>query len=151
MPRKRKDAGATAVAETPAPQSSGERPAYIDGPPVNDQGHIIKDEAQPTAAVAESPTGEQGQGEGRNWSDPYKSLFKTASFEMGENRRYKQRVFMFKEKPSDEILAALKDNGFTYRANEKAWTIHADADSRRLTDELAREFAGPAQAAAMSR
>jgi hypothetical protein len=51
---------------------------------------------------------------------------------------------MFKEKPSEQVLAALKEHGFTYRANEKAWTIQADPQTRRLTDELAREFAGPA-------
>jgi hypothetical protein len=96
------------------------------------------------------PKGVLGQGkdeadqEGKNWGDPYKALVTTASFEMGENRRFKQRVFLFKEKPLEEVLAALKDNGFTYRANEKAWTIQATPDSRRLSDELAREFAGQA-------
>ena len=58
---------------------------------------------------------------------------------MGENRRFKQRVFTFKEKPAEEVLAALKEHGFTYRADEKAWTIPANADTRKLTDELARD------------
>src|SRR5271154_2990207 len=104
------------------------RPAYIDGPPVTEDGQII---------VQTSP-------EAKNWGEPYKALVTTAAFEMGENRRFKQRVFTFREKPSDEVLAALKENGFTYRANEKAWTIQADARTRKLSDELAREFAGHA-------
>jgi len=147
MPRKTKEAGGAAVAENPA----GGRPAYIDGPPVTPEGKIIKAEAEPAAASTNEPANGEGQPEGRNWGDPYKALFTSANFEMGENRRFKQRVFMFKEKPTDEILAALKEHGFTYRANEKAWTIHADAESRRLSDELARQFAGPEQAAALSR
>lgn len=109
-------------------------------------------ETAAATAVAESSTQtaeEQGRPEGRDWGNPYKALVTTAGFEMGENRRFKQRVFLFKEKPSDEVLAALKENGFTYRAGEKAWTIQADAETRRLSDELAREFAG--QTASMSR
>ena len=39
----------------------------------------------------------------------------------------------------------LKEHGFTYRANEKAWTIPANADTRKLTDELAKEFGGPSE------
>ena len=128
------------------------------------------DAAEPLVPVVETPEGightlpegpvirpkgvlGQGKGkadqEGKNWGDPYKALVTTASFEMGENRRFKKRVFLFKEKPSEEVLAALKDSGFTYRANEKAWTIQATPDSRKLADELAREFAG--QALSMSR
>jgi hypothetical protein len=101
--------------------------------------------AEPRAA--EAPQQDQGEGpidpRAKNWGDPYKAIFTTEAFELGENRRFKQRVFMFKEKPSDEVLARLKDEGFTYRANEKAWTIEANPDTRKLTDDLAREFAGP--------
>jgi len=91
---------------------------------------------------ADQTSGESDQS--KNWGDPYKAIVKTPAFEMGENRRFKQRVFMFKDKPGEEVLAALKENGFTYRANEKAWTIQANAETRRLSDELAREFAGQA-------
>ncbi len=116
-------AAATAVAEPM------KRPEYIDGPPVDDDGKII---------MPDNPNA-------KNWGDPYKAIVSTPSFEMGENRRFKQRIFMFKEKPGAEVLAALKDNGFTYRANEKAWTIPANPDTRKLSEELAGQFAGTSQ------
>jgi hypothetical protein len=112
-------------------------------------------EAETATAVAlpEAPAEEEGliRPEAREWANPYKAVFvsKEKGFEMGENRRFNQRVFLFKEKPSDEILAALKDAGFTYRAGEKAWTIQANAQTRKVSDELARQFAG--HSAGMSR
>ena len=119
--------GATAVAE-PEPQIAS-RPAYIDGPPVHTDGSVVRD----------------GEERPKNWGDPYKAIVTTQAFEMGENRRFKQRVFKFKEKPSDDVIAALKDNGFTYRAAEKAWTIPANPDTRKKSDELAQQFGGPGQ------
>jgi hypothetical protein len=112
-------------------------------------------EAETATAVAlpEAPTEEEGliRPEARQWANPYKAVFvsKDKGFEMGENRRFNQRVFLFKEKPSEEILAALKDAGFTYRAGEKSWTIQANPQTRKLSDELARQFAG--HSAGMSR
>jgi hypothetical protein len=142
MPRKKTAAGKAAHVEPSATAAVGaetdttaptplERPAYIDGPPVAEDGKVI------------------AEGQEKNWGNPYKALVTTSNFELGENRRWKQRVFTFKEKPSDEVLAALKESGFTYRANEKAWTIQANPDTRRLSDELAQEFAG--QTLSMSR
>jgi hypothetical protein len=124
------DSGAAAAVAEPVKgaRPTMKRPPYIDGPPLTEDGKVI---------VQTDP-------QAKNWGDPYKALVTTADFEMGENRRFKQRVFTFREKPSDEVLAALKESGFTYRANEKAWTIQADAQTRRLSDELAREFAGQA-------
>ncbi len=146
MPRKKRDsvakmigeaepnAQAVAVAEPATPEPK-QPPAWIDGPPT-------------PLAGDQSP---EAKSEVRQWGNPYRPIFvsKDKGFEMGENKRFRQRVFLFNEKPDEQVLAALKDNGFTYRASEKAWTIHADADTRRLSDELAREFAG--QAASMSR
>jgi hypothetical protein len=112
-------------------------------------------EAETATAVAlpEAPTEQEGliRSEARQWANPYKAIFvsKEKGFEMGENRRFNQRVFLFKEKPSEEVLAALKENGFTYRPGEKAWTIQANALTRKLSDDLAREFGG--QSAGMSR
>jgi hypothetical protein len=110
-----------------------ERPAWIDGPPTTEAGR--------------SPLvdHEERQEPPRNWGDPYKSIFSCPEqgFELGEHRRFKQRVFRFAERPNPELLAELKELGFTYRAAEKAWTTPADPASRKMTDELARKWAGP--------
>jgi hypothetical protein len=80
----------------------------------------------------------------KNWGPPYKAIYTSAEkgFEMGENRRFKQRVFTFKDKPDEQIIAALKDAGFKYRAEEKAWTVQATPATRELSDQLAMQFAG---------
>jgi hypothetical protein len=74
----------------------------------------------------------------------YKAVFTSTSkgFELGENRRFKQRVFTFREKPDDATIAALKENGYVYRAAEKAWTTPATAESRLVSDRMAQAFAG---------
>jgi hypothetical protein len=144
MPRKKQTAPmvatseastATAVAEPESNAGSPamKRPDYIDGPPVDERGDAIVGPRNPDA---------------KNWGDPYKVIYssKQSGFEMGEHRRFKQRVFKFSEKPADDILAALKDAGFSYRANEKAWTIQATPDTRRISEELAHRFAGPSEA-----
>jgi hypothetical protein len=142
MPRKQKgNDTSVATAESNiqfAPATSSERPAYIDGPPVNESGEIIKSDQ---AANESSADNEQ-----RQWGPPYKAIFTSTAkgFEMGEDRRFKQRVFIFKEKPQPDVLAALKENGFVYRAGEKAWTIQATAANRELADRLAQQFAGVA-------
>jgi hypothetical protein len=100
------------------------------------------------APASESQTGtENGQEAGKNWGPAYKAIFSCTSkgFEMGEDRRFKQRLFKFIDKPQEHVLAALKEHGFTYRASEKAWTINATAENRVLTDRLAQEFAGVEQ------
>ena len=138
-------ATAIAVAEPEpqeqSPRSPIERPAWIDGPPTTEAGRspLVDHEDRP-----EPP---------KNWGDPYKSIFSCPEqgFELGEHRRFKQRVFRFAERPDPERLAELKDLGFTYRAAEKAWTVPADPDSRRMTDELARRWAGPNYVQGMDR
>jgi hypothetical protein len=105
---------------------------------------------EPEASVA--PAGEprataEDAGQEKSWGPPYKAIFvsKDKGFEMGEDRRFKQRVFIFKEKPEVEILATLKDAGFIYRPAEKSWTIQATAATRELSDRLAQQFAGEVQ------
>jgi hypothetical protein len=80
----------------------------------------------------------------KNWGPAYRPIFScpTKGFEMGEDRRFKQRLFKFVEKPDSHILATLKEHGFIYRAAEKAWTVPATAENRLITDRLAQEFAG---------
>jgi hypothetical protein len=79
----------------------------------------------------------------RRASSPYRAIFvsKDKGFEMGEDFQFKQRVFKFSEKPDAEVIAALKENGFTYRPVEKSWTRQADYTSRGISDQLARRFA----------
>lgn len=79
----------------------------------------------------------------RGKSPYYRTIFMSLrrGFELGEDWRFKQRVFRFKEKPDELVINALKENGFTYRPGEKAWTIQADYASRTISDKLARQFA----------
>jgi hypothetical protein len=136
----------------------GQRPAWVDGPPVTSEGRSIREKfqkprgfmgpANETEQVNQAPQEESqnnDQQRGKNWGDPYKSIFSCPEmgFELGENRRFRQRVFKFEDKPSSAILDSLKEHGFIYRAGEKTWTITANADTRKLTDEMAREWAGP--------
>lgn len=137
MPRKKSTAPDAAHDQNNASTANAvaQRPDWIDGPPVTPEGKLVV-EATPEA---------------KNWGNPYKAIVTMPTFELGEDRRFKQRVFTFKEKPSDDILASLKENGFTYRANEKAWTIQANPEARRLSDELAQEFASGIAYQTMSR
>ena len=153
---------ATTVMQTQTQRAEAfSRPAWIDGAPVDEQGRIIReglnqptphvfDQAQ-TGAVKATPTTPESatesaeQATSRNWGDPYKAIFTCPEmgFELGEDRRFKQRVFRFNEKPTDEVLSVLKAHGFIYRASEKAWSVNATPESRKLTDDLARTWAGP--------
>ena len=118
---------AVAEPEAPAAQEPLQAPAWIEGPPTTEDGQLDVQAARTT-----------------NWGDPYKRIFSSeaAGIEMGENRRFKQRVFKFKERPAPQVIDALKEHGFTYRPAEKAWTIPANPDTRRLSEELAQQFAG---------
>lgn len=102
------------------------RPAWVDGP-------------TPEEPVASEPA--------KPFADPYKATFTCPAkqFELGENRRFKQIVFTFAEKPDATILQTLKDEGYQYRANEKAWTISADAATRERATRLAQAWAAPSQ------
>ncbi len=105
---------------------------------------IQTEPVQSNSELATQTLEEQQPDQNRQWGNPYKALFTSATkgFEMGENRQYKQRVFLFNDKPDEQMRQALKENGFTYRPAEKAWTIQASATTRELSDRLAREFAG---------
>jgi hypothetical protein len=89
----------------------------------------------------------------KQWGPPYKAIFtcQEQGFELGENRRFKQRVFTFAGKPDPQILSDLKENGFTYWSQDKSWTIPANLRTRILTDDLARKWAGPAAEQGMER
>ncbi|MDB5328656.1 MAG: hypothetical protein JWM57_4225 [Phycisphaerales bacterium] len=130
MPRKKTTAAAAAPADTPTESTNAT---------LEPSTQAAAETANETAA-----TGGPVDGPGKNYGPPYKAIFTSAEkeFELGEDRRFKQRVFTFKDRPADDVIAALKENGFTYRAAEKAWTVPATAESRVVTDRLARQFAG---------
>jgi hypothetical protein len=132
MPRKKRQETETVSSEADAAATTVAVPQGVAATPANE-----------TAASGEN----QDQAEQKNWGPPYKAIFvsKDKGFEMGENRRFRQRVFLFKHKPGEKVLAALKENGFTYRIGEKAWTIPANPATREISDRLAREFAGEGQ------
>jgi hypothetical protein len=81
--------------------------------------------------------------EPRQWGDPYRAVYtnKELGFELGEDRRFKQRIFKFRDKPSQEWLDKLKAAGYRYRPQEKSWTVSADAVTRVESERLAAEFA----------
>lgn len=142
-------APATAVADDragamqPQPAEAREPATTAKEPPA-----VTASAATSGPARATESTGKAGPAtDEKGWSTPYVPVFacREKGFELGENRRYKQRVFVFSEKPGDDIRAKLRENGFVYRATEKAWTIPANAETRVLSDRLAREFAGAAQ------
>jgi hypothetical protein len=85
------------------------RPNWIDGAATTSNGEIISTDPNGQDADSENET------PSKNCGRPYKAIFtcSTKGFEMGENRRFKQRVFKFKDKPDEATLAALKENGFT--------------------------------------
>jgi hypothetical protein len=142
MPRKKKSENGDVVAVAEpiiADAAPMQRPAFIDGAPTDADGNTLKDSFPKPDPQMELPTEAE---HGKNWGPPYKAIYTGTDFEMGENRRFKQRVFTFKEKPAADVIAALKDAGFTYRANEKAWTVQANPSTRLLSDDLARQFAG---------
>jgi hypothetical protein len=119
-------------------------PVVVEAKPAPVVQPQMKPAPQPARGVA--PSAEQR-------ANPYMRLFACdeKGFEMGEHRQFKQRVFLFDAKPSDQIRATLKDHGFTYRAAEKAWTIPATAENRLLSEHLAKVFAGQEQSQGISR
>lgn len=108
----------------------------------------VKDDQVPAAPTVNAkmslPAVEVAPVEKSQGRNPYfQTIFMSvpSGFELGEDWRFKQRVFRFKEKPDESVINALKENGFTYRPSEKAWTIPADYASRTISDKLARHFA----------
>jgi hypothetical protein len=138
MPRKKTDntekptIATTAVAEpatTPTPAAETIDPEMVDGKP----------------AIHDAQLDASGEPTPKNWGPPYKAIYTNAAkgFELGEDRRWKQRVFKFTDKPGPHVIDALKAAGFKYRGEEKSWTVQATPVTRELSDQLAQQFAGP--------
>lgn len=134
MPRKKSNAAPAAVESTPVAEAAMNTATLEPPTAPMPQAQTRSDDP---AAPAEGPP--------KNWGPPYKAVFTAQSFELGENRRYKQRLFTFKDKPDEATIAVLKENGFQYRPAEKSWTVAANAESRLMSDRLAKQFAGEAQ------
>ena len=143
MPRKKHNAVENAQTETSA-VTAGDAKAHVPNDGVSKLEPTQPIQAQPQTDPAQPQADTQEQ---KQWTNSYTSIFTSVvrGFEMGEDRRYKQRVFKFSEKPEQAIIDKLKENGFTYRPNEKAWTIPANPATRQLTERLAREFAAGTQ------
>ena len=151
MPRKRKPgcARADAPVNENVPHDGG--PTAHDGVGAAGGAPVAGLEAGPPDDLTTRPAGRPE----RPWAraatppaaalaDPYRPLFtcRPKGFEMGEDRRFKQRVFRFKDKPEAAVVERLKAAGYTYRAQEKAWTVAATPQTRLESEEMAQAFAG---------
>ncbi len=136
MPRKKSTPAAEAATERPAETTA----TAVAEPPVPCQ---TETDVGSGAAIESPPT----DGTGKNYGPPYKAVFTSAAtgIELGENRRFNQRVLSFKDKPAMEVIERLKQIGFRYQPEDRSWTIQATAESRLMTDRLARELAGQNQ------
>jgi hypothetical protein len=137
MPRKKKSAAVTSGESIDTTPVAVAEPAAASAAPANES-------IDPEMIDGKPAIHSQTAAPPKNWGPPYKAIYTNAAkgFELGENRRFKQRVFTFKERPDAETIDALKSAGFKYRAEEKAWTVPATPVTRELTDQLAQQFAG---------
>jgi hypothetical protein len=76
--------------------------------------------------------------------EPYRPIFHSNSkqFEYGEDRRYRQIVFHFQEKPEQDLIDKLKSHGYKWRSDDKSWRVQADAVTRVEASRLANEIHG---------
>ncbi len=95
--------------------------------------------AEPTTS-----TPSQDQVRDKKWAEPYRPIVSNpnAGFELGENKLTQQMVFHFGADPGAEVKARLKDRGYRYHTEQKAWTVNATPLTRELARNLASEFAG---------
>lgn len=145
MPRRKKTDTHAQIESSQATSATATLPESP--PPTTVEAAAADSHAEPRAEAGAPVEGERP----KNWGDPYKATFTCPAkrFELGENRRFKQMVFRFAENPGPEVTQKLKDAGFKYRGNEKAWTAQVTPAVRELATKLAHELGG--EAAAMSR
>ena len=113
------------------PSDAAEPAEYPDEEPVTPEG-AGPDQPQPAA---------EGQPE-RQWAPPYRAAFTSAlgGLEVGEDRRFKQVVVSFADRPSSEVTDRLKEAGFKFRPAERSWTAPASAVAREFAHSLAQEL-----------
>lgn len=149
MARKKKDGG-TVFADRPSAggpvllkEALPTLPEPV-APTADAAGRDAGDDARRTGPQGE-PAGGPADGDGqppRQWANPYRATFTSAAggFEVGEDRRFKQVVFRFADRPEPDVLARLKEAGYTYRAAERSWTVPASAAAREFAHGLAGEL-----------
>jgi hypothetical protein len=153
MPRKKSNTtppmDATATIDAPASAAIEPGPTGSDMPTETGLIHTHDAAGSPVQEsvdpeMMDRHSGPTGEDPPKNWGPPYKAIYTNAAkgFELGENRRFKQRVFTFRDKPDADTIEALKIAGFRYRAEEKAWTVQSTPITREISDQLARQFAG---------
>ena len=78
----------------------------------------------------------------RQWANPYRAVFTSTvgGLEVGEDRRFKQVVVGFADRPGQDVTDRLKAAGFRYRAAERSWTAPASAAAREFALTLGQEL-----------
>ena len=128
----------TAQTTTPLPASAS------DAAQASVQQPMGADSVRQPSAITVAADGSARTEAEKTWGNPYRATFTCPAkgFELGENYRFRQVVFYFKESPDMETKTKLKDAGFVYRAGEKGWTLPATAANREVATNLARVFKG---------
>ena len=106
----------------------------------SDAAELPDDPVTQEGADQPSPAGE-AQPE-RQWAPPYRAAFTSVvgGVEVGEDRRFKQVVISFADRPDPEVTDRLKEAGFKYRSAERSWTAPASAVAREFAHGLAQEL-----------
>lgn len=103
----------------------------------------VKAQPQAPAWPAESPKAE----EQRKYKYPQKFEWirdNVAGFTLAEDRRFRQIQIAFAERPNDEVIDLLQDDGFRWRPEDRVWTKQIDreapAQSRIDAERMANDL-----------
>lgn len=125
---------ATSPMEQPAEapkRRSRARKVADDGP--QEVGPAVQEviqQVQERAAENERQPGEEAPK--RTWAEKTQSATDTVANMRftGNHKRYRVEITFGDGKPSDEVRQALKDNGFRWDSQDKAWTLPVRYNSR---------------------
>ena len=59
---------------------------------------------------------------------------------LARNHRYQRMEMRFDENPGEEVRAALKDQGWSWKGQEKAWTLPLDREARYVEHMAAEKL-----------
>jgi len=104
----------------------------------------VNEPVNPPAETAVSTPAEQGEGKPEQKTFRQIDPFGVESILLGptndsprirllRSNKFQQMQIKFDEKPADNHLDMLRDNGWTWRNQEKVWTIQLDKESRWKT------------------